>query len=820
VSNVHHQSASVIDPVCGMKVIPEKARGTVEYKGQSYYFCASSCAQKFQVDPEKYLQPHRPSGLIQLGGVKAAGVPTSAGPMHSSHPAADAAASHQHEGHAASPGPTSHTRTKIEYVCPMDPEVLSDKPGACPICGMALEPRTPPIDAAPDENAELRSMTLRFWVSVMLAGPLVAVSMVQMFTGKNSLPLLGGIAPYWNWIQLVLATPAVLWCGWPLLERGWRSFVTRHLNMFSLIAVGIGAAYLYSAVATIEPNIFPPSFRGMNGQPDVYFEVAAAITALVLLGQVMELRARAHTSAAIRSLLDLSPRTARLIQADGSESEVSLTDVHPGDVLRVRPGEKIAVDGTVLEGKSAVNESMITGESIPVEKEPGSRVIGATLNSTGSFTMRAERVGSETLLAQIVRMVTEAQRSRAPIQRVADVAAAYFVPAVFAAAVVAFAVWAFIGPAPRFAHALIAAVAVLIIACPCALGLATPMAIMVGAGRGASVGVLIKNAEALETMESVDTLVVDKTGTLTKGRPELVYIAALSSFNEDKVLALAASAERNSEHPLGQAIVRAADGRSLPPSPSSDFRSFTGAGIQAIVEGKLITIGSQKLFYETGIAIDSTLKQADQMRRDGQVVIFVAVDRKPAALLGIADPMKTTTPEALQALQKEHVHVIMLTGDHQATAEAVARKLGLHEFRAEVSPHQKLEIVKRLQGEGRKVAMAGDGINDAPALAQADVGIAMGNGTDVAIESASITLVRGDLRGILRARRLSKATLRTIRQNLFFAFIYNALGIPIAAGVLYPFLGILLSPMLAAAAMSFSSVSVIANSLRLRKVEL
>ena len=812
--NVQHQDASVIDPVCGMKVIPEKARGTVEYKGQSYYFCASSCAQKFQVDPEKYLQPLPPSGLTQLGGVKATGVPTSAGPMHSSHPATDTATSHRHEAHA------SHTRAKIEYICPMDPEVLSDKPGACPICGMALEPRTPAIDAAPDENAELRSMTLRFWISVVLAGPLVAVSMVQMFTAKDSLPLLGGAAPYWNWIQLVLATPAVLWCGWPLLERGWRSFVSRHLNMFSLIAVGIGAAYLYSGVATITPNIFPASFRGMSGQPDVYFEVAAAITALVLLGQVMELRARAQTSAAIRSLLDLSPKTARRIQADGSECEVSLTEVHLGDVLRVRPGEKIPVDGTVFEGKSAVNESMITGESIPVEKEPGSRVIGATLNSTGSFTMRAERVGSETLLAQIVRMVSEAQRTRAPIQRVADVAAAYFVPAVFAAAVVAFAVWAFIGPAPRFAHALIAAVAVLIIACPCALGLATPMAIMVGAGRGASVGVLIRNAEALETMERVDTLVVDKTGTLTTGRPELVYIAALSSFNEDKVLALAASAERNSEHPLGQAIVRAADARGLPPSPSSDFRSFTGAGIQAIVEGKLITIGSQKLFYETGIAIDSTLKQADQMRRDGQVVIFVAVDRKPAALLGIADPMKATTPEALQALQKEHVAVIMLTGDHQATAEAVARNLGLHEFRAEVSPQQKLEIVTRLQGEGRKVAMAGDGINDAPALAQADVGIAMGNGTDVAMESASITLLRGDLRGILRARRLSKATLRTIRQNLFFAFIYNALGIPIAAGVLYPFLGILLSPMLAAAAMSFSSVSVIANSLRLRKAQL
>jgi Cu+-exporting ATPase len=701
----------------------------------------------------------------------------------------------------------------------MDPEVVSDKPGPCPICGMALEPRTVTLEASPEENAELRMMSRRFWVSVVLALPLVAVSMAEMLTGRGA-AWFAAMAFYWNWAQLALATPAVLWCGWPLLERGFRSFVSFRLNMFSLIAVGVAAAFAYSVVATLAPGVFPASFRGMSGKPDVYFEVAAAIVALVLLGQVMELRARAQTSAAIRALLDLSPKIAHRITATGADSDVPLSEVHVGDRLRVRPGEKVPVDGTLLEGKSAVDESMITGESIPVEKQPGAKAIGATLNTTGSFVMRAERVGSETLLAQIVRMVSEAQRSRAPIQRVADVAAAYFVPAVFAAAVATFIVWAWIGPAPRMAHALVASVAVLIIACPCALGLATPMSIMVGTGRGAAAGILIKNAEALEAMEKINTLVVDKTGTLTEGRPELVNLVPLNGFAEDEILALVASAERSSEHPLAQAIVRAAEKRRFPLEASSGFHSFTGGGIQATVRGMPVVIGNETLFSQLHLPLNGASEQADKMRREGQTVTLAAIGGRPAALLGIADPIKATTPEALQALEKDSVHVIMLTGDSRATAESVASRLGLKNFEAGVSPQRKMEAVKRLQSEGKRVAMAGDGINDAPALAQANVGIAMGTGTDVAMESGDITLVKGDLRGILRARRLSEATLRNIRQNLFFAFIYNALGIPIAAGVLYPFLGILLSPMLAAAAMSFSSVSVISNALRLRSAKL
>ena len=804
-NQTENQAATVVDPVCGMKVVPEKAKAKGEHKGQSYYFCCPGCAQKFQADPEKYLAPPKPAGLIQLGGKAVPSASSHAGSEHTNANSLTAAT------RPAAPG-------KVEYICPMDPEVLSDKPGACPICGMALEPRTLSSEAGPEDDTELRMMSRRFWISVVLALPLVTVSMAQMFTGPDA-PWFSAIAAYWNWVQLALATPAVLWCGWPLLERGWKSFLTRHLNMFSLIAVGIVAAYSYSLAATLMPGIFPSSFRGMTGRPDVYFEVGAAITSLVLLGQVLELRARARTSAAIHALLDLSPKIAHRV-ANETESDVLLGEVQVSDVLRVRPGEKIPVDGTVLEGKSAVDESMITGESLPVDKEPDAKVIGATLNTTGAFTMRAERVGSETLLAQIVRMVSEAQRSRAPIQRIADVAAAYFVPAVFAAALITFVVWAWIGPAPRMAHALLAAVAVLIIACPCALGLATPMSIMVGTGRGAAAGVLIKKAEALESMEKIDTVVVDKTGTLTEGKPELVHVVPLGSFDENEVLALVASAEQNSEHPLARAVVRAAEKRGLPMRPSTGFRSVTGAGIEAIVDGKSITIGNQRLFYELGIAVDSTLQQAEKMRRDGQTVTLAAINRKPAALLGIADPMKATTPEALQALRKEGVHVMMLTGDNQVTAEAIAVRLGLQEFRAEVSPQQKLEVVRKLQAEGRKVAMAGDGVNDAPALAQADVGIAMGTGTDVAIESGDITLVKGDLRGIVRARRLSEATMRNIRQNLFFAFVYNALGIPIAAGVLYPFLGVLLSPMLAAAAMSLSSVSVISNALRLRRVKL
>jgi Cu+-exporting ATPase len=804
---MENQTATFVDPVCGMKVAPEKARAKAEYEGQSYYFCCTGCAQKFQLDPEKYLAP-KCSGLIQLSGMSA--------PPQSSHRPSHPAAHSTPMLPASGSGVVSD---KVEYICPMDPEVLSDKPGPCPICGMALEPRTVSLEAGPEENAELRMMSRRFWVSVVLALPLVAVSMVEMFTGPDA-TWFATIAPYWNWVQLALATPAVLWCGWPLLERGFASFVTRNLNMFSLIAVGVTAAFGYSVVATVVPGIFPASFRGMSGHPDVYFEVAAAIVALVLLGQVMELRARAQTSAAIRALLDLSPKIAHRVSAGGADSDVPLSDVRVGDQLRVRPGEKVPVDGKLVEGKSSVDESMITGESMPVEKRPGAKVIGATLNTTGSFVMRAERVGSETLLAQIVRMVSEAQRSRAPIQRVADVAAAYFVPLVFVAAALTFAVWAWVGPAPRMAHALVAAVAVLIIACPCALGLATPMSIMVGTGRGAAVGVLIKNAEALETMEKVNTLVVDKTGTLTQGRPELVNLVPLNGFAEDEVLLLAASAERNSEHPLAQAVVRAAEQRKFPLQASSGFQALAGSGIQATVKGRAVVIGNEKLFSRLHLPLNGAGEQAEALRREGQTVTWAAIDGKPAALLGIADPMKATTPEALHALQQERVHVIMLTGDSRATAESVASRLRLDDFEAEVSPEQKLEVIRKLQAEGKRVAMAGDGINDAPALAQADVGIAMGNGTDVAIESGDITLVKGDLRGILRARRLSEATLRNIRQNLFFAFIYNALGIPIAAGVLYPFLGVLLNPMIAAAAMSFSSVSVITNALRLRRVKL
>jgi Cu+-exporting ATPase len=804
VSQTENKTTTFVDPVCGMKVAPEKARATLDHRGQSYYFCCTGCAQKFQSDPEKYLAP-KPPGLIQLGGMTA--------PAQPSHMASHAPA------HMASGSQHKALQGKVEYTCPMDPEVVSDKPGPCPICGMALEPRTLTSEADPEENAELRMMSRRFWVSVVLALPLVAASMAEMFTGRDA-AWFAAIAPYWNWVQLALATPAVLWCGWPLLERGWRSFVTLRLNMFSLIAVGVTAAFVYSVVATVAPGVFPASFLGMSGTPDVYFEVAAAIVALVLLGQVMELRARAQTSAAIRALLDLSPKVAHRIVAGGADSDVPLSDVRVGDELRVRPGEKVPVDGVVLEGNSSVDESMITGESMPVEKEPGAKVIGATLNTTGSFVMRAQRVGSETLLAQIVKMVSEAQRSRAPIQRVADVAAAYFVPAVFAAALLTFIVWAWVGPAPRMAHALVASVAVLIIACPCALGLATPMSIMVGTGRGAAAGVLIRNAEALEAMEKIDTLVVDKTGTLTQGRPELMNLTPLNGFAEDEVLLLVASAERNSEHPLAQAVVRAAEKRGLPLRKSTGFQSFTGSGVQATVETQRVIVGNEKLFSQLHIPLDGVTERAIELRRSGQTVALAAIDGKPAALLGIADPIKPTTPEALQALQAEGIQVIMLTGDSRTTAETVAANLRLKDFEAEVSPQRKLEVIKQLQSAGKRVAMAGDGINDAPALAQANVGIAMGTGTDVAMESGAVTLVKGDLRGVLRARRLSEATLHNIRQNLFFAFIYNALGIPVAAGVLYPFLGILLSPMLAAAAMSFSSVSVISNALRLRRVKL
>ena len=696
----------------------------------------------------------------------------------------------------------------------MDPEVRQQGAGACPKCGMALEPR----DAPAEDNAELRDMTRRFWVSTALAAPVFVMAMGSEFAPDFAARLIS--APALQWIELALATPVVLWGGWPFFVRGWQSIVNRSLNMFTLIALGVGIAWIYSMVATLAPGIFPPGLRMANGMIAVYFEAAAVITALVLLGQVLELRARSRTGAAIKMLLGLAPKTARIVRADGHEEDIPLEQVKPGDRLRVRPGEKVPVDGVVAEGASAIDESMVTGEPIPVEKHQGDRVIGATVNGTGGLLMLAERVGSDTLLAQIVRMVSEAQRSRAPIQRLADLVAGYFVPAVVAVAVLTFAVWSTWGPEPRLAHAIINAVAVLIIACPCALGLATPMSIMVGTGRGATLGVLIKNAEALEVMEKIDTLVCDKTGTLTVGKPRLTGVVAANGFREDDILQLGASLERASEHPLAAAIVGGAVERKLQLLPVTDFQSETGKGVRGNVGGKTVAIGNRKLLESLNIDPGALDEQAAKRRAEGETVMYVTIENKPAGLLGVADPIKDSTPGAIRALREEGVKIVMLTGDNRATAEAVARELGIDRVIAEVLPGQKTEVIRQLQAEGRVVAMAGDGINDAPALALAQVGIAMGTGTDVAMESAGVTLVKGDLRGIVRARRLSRATMRNIRQNLFFAFIYNALGVPIAAGVLYPFFGLLLSPMIAAAAMSFSSVSVVTNALRLNRVKL
>ncbi len=711
--------------------------------------------------------------------------------------------------------PTAPTVARVEYTCPMHPRIVRSEPGACPICGMALEPRT--ISAVEEENPELRNMTRRFWVSTVLTLPLLASVMGDMLPGQ---PLRHLVSPrVAAWAQLVLATPVVLWGGWPFFVRGWQSLVHRSLNMFTLIALGTGLAYAYSVAATLAPGLFPAAFR-MHGEVGLYFEAAAVITVLVLLGQVLELRARSQTSGAIRALLGLAPRTARRVRADGGEEDVALDAVQVGDRLRVRPGEKVPVDGVLVEGTSAVDESMVTGEAIPVEKTAGDRVIGGTVNGTGGFVMRAERVGRETLLAQIVQMVSEAQRSRAPIQRLADLVAAWFVPAVVFVAVVSAIVWASVGPEPRAAFAIVNAVAVLIIACPCALGLATPMSIMVGTGRGAAAGVLIKNAEALEVMERVDTLVVDKTGTLTEGKPKLVTAEPAAGFEETELLGLAAGIERGSEHPLAAAIVAGATARGIAVAPSEEFKSVTGKGVVGRVSGRAVALGNRRLMEDLGVTLGGLIERAEKLRGEGQTVMFVAVDRSPAGLVGVADPIKASTPEALELLRASRLRIVMLTGDSRATAEAVARRLGITEIEAEVLPEQKIAVVKRLQAEGRKVAMAGDGVNDAPALAQATVGIAMGTGTDVAMQSADVTLVKGDLRGIVRARRLSQATMRNIRQNLFFAFVYNALGVPIAAGVLYPWLGILLSPIIASAAMSLSSVSVIGNALRLRRVPL
>jgi Cu+-exporting ATPase len=717
---------------------------------------------------------------------------------------------------ALEPAAIALPETRTEYTCPMHPEIVRDAPGDCPICGMALEPTTVMLEEGP--NPELVDMTRRFWVSLALTAPVFLSAMADLIPGRP----LEEIASVRTlvWLQLVLATPVVLWGGKPFFERGWASVVSRNFNMFTLIAIGTGVAYLYSLVATVVPGIFPDAFRAADGGVAVYFEAAAVIITLVLLGQVLELKARSQTSSAIKALLGLAPKTARLVRPDGAEEDVPLEQVQPGDRLRVRPGEKVPVDGVVLEGASAVDESMITGEPIPAEKAAGDRVTGATVNGTGGFVMEAQRVGGDTLLAQIVQMVSEAQRSRAPIQRLADVVAGIFVPAVVAAAVVTFVVWAFFGPEPSLAFAVINAVAVLIIACPCALGLATPMSVMVGTGRGAAAGVLIKNAEALEVLEKVDTLVVDKTGTLTEGRPRVSALVAAAGVEEGELLGLAASLERGSEHPLAGAILAAAAERDLALEPVSDFGSVTGEGVSGQVVGRRVALGNRRLMERLEVDLADLADRAEEMRGQGETVMYVALDQSAAGLIAVADPIKESTAEAIGLLRGEGVEIVMLTGDTRTTAEVVARRLGLERFEAEVLPDGKVEVVKRLQAEGRIVAMAGDGINDAPALAQAQVGIAMGSGTDVAMESAGVTLIKGDLRGIVRSRRLSRATMANIRQNLFWAFAYNSLGVPLAAGVLYPLFGLLLSPMIAAAAMSFSSVSVIGNALRLRSLEL
>ncbi|WFU24801.1 heavy metal translocating P-type ATPase [Bradyrhizobium sp. CB1717] len=763
-------AGKVKDPVCGMTVDPATSKHRFEHHGETFHFCSAGCRTKFAADPAKYLakgkapEPEMPAGTI--------------------------------------------------YTCPMHPEIRQVGPGTCPICGMALEPEVASLETGP--NPELADMTRRFWIGGVLALPAVVLEMGGHLAGPHN----------WidqtlsNWIQLVFATPVVLWAGWPFFVRGWQSLVTRNLNMFTLIAMGTGVAYVYSVLGTVTPQIFPATFRGHGGAVAIYFEAAAVITVLVLLGQVLELRARDATSGAIKALLQLAPKTARRVDADGSEHEVEIDTLHAGDRLRVRPGEKVPVDGIILEGRSSLDESLVTGESMPVTKETGAKVIAGTLNQSGSFIMRADKVGRETLLSQIVQMVADAQRSRAPIQRLADQVAGWFVPAVIAVAVAAFAAWAWFGPEPRLAFGLVAAVSVLIIACPCALGLATPMSIMVGVGRGAQAGVLIKNAEALERMEKIDTLVVDKTGTLTEGKPKVVGIVPAAGFAEDDILRIAATVERASEHPLADAIVRAAKERQLALGQVEQFDSPTGKGATGKVDGKTVVLGNARYLSSIGIDTGTLDAEAERLRGDGATVINMAIDGRLAGLFAIADPVKASTPEALKALAGEGIKVIMLTGDNRTTAEAVARRLGIAEVEAEVLPDQKSAVVTKLQKAGRSVAMAGDGVNDAPALAAAEVGIAMGTGTDVAMESAGVTLLKGDLVGIVRARKLSQATMSNIRQNLFFAFIYNAAGIPIAAGILYPTFGVLLSPIIAAAAMALSSVSVVGNALRLRATRL
>lgn len=798
------------DPVCGMEVDPSSAAGKSSYRGEMVYFCSLKCKERFDKNPETFV----------AGEKKQKVEPSRKGAIYTCpmHPEVlqEGPGSCPKCGMALEPAEPPIPVAKTEWTCPMHPEIIQDIPGSCPICGMALEPRTSlPVE---EENPELIDMTRRFRVSAALTVPLVIIVMGPMIPGFT---LEGFVSrELLRWLELILAAPVVLWGGWPFFVRGVQSVVNRSPNMFTLIGLGVSVAYIYSLVAALVPEIFPVSFRSETGEVAAYFEAAAVITTLVLLGQVLELKARSQTGAAIKALLGLAPNTARRMREDGTEEDVPLDFVLPGDRLRVRPGEKIPVDGVVVEGASSVDESMLTGEPIPVEKQPNDRLIGATINGTGSLIMRAEKVGAETLLSQIVRMVAEAQRSRAPIQKLADTVAGYFVQVVIAIAALTFVVWAWIGPEPRFAYALVNAVAVLIIACPCALGLATPMSIMVATGKGATMGVLFKNAESIEVMRQVNTLVVDKTGTLTVGKPKLIDVLPLQGFDEKTLLYYAAGLERGSEHPLAEAIVRGAEERKVDLVKTESFQSVSGKGVIGKINGHTVALGNIKLLEDLGINPGELAAKAEEMRSEGQTVMFVVMDGKIAGLLGVADPIKETTLEAIQKLHEEGVKVVMLTGDSRTTANAVAKKLGIDEVLAEILPDQKAENVKRLQAEGRVVAMAGDGINDAPALAQAQVGIAMGTGTDVAMKSAGVTLVKGDLRGIMRARLLSRLTMQNIKQNLFFAFAYNALGIPIAAGVLYPFFGILLSPMIAAAAMSFSSVSVISNALRLRRIRL
>ncbi len=804
----------ILDPVCGMVVNPETAAGTTEYQGSPYWFCGKSCLVKFQAAPERY---------IKTGEKEIAAVPAKdqAGPGSEftcpMHPEilTRAPGPCPKCGMALEPLTIAPPVARTEYTCPMHPEIVRDAPGACPICGMALEPRTVTKDA---QNPELTDMTRRFWTALMLSVPILLLMIGDFLPGMLVQHLIGNRLV--TWIEFALATPVVLWAGWPLFARGWASLIHRSLNMFTLIAMGAGTAYVYSVIATFAPNIFPPSFRGAGGEVAIYFEPAAIIVTLVLLGQVLELRARSQTSSALRSLLGLAPRSARVLRDSGAEEDLPLDQVAIGFRLRVRPGESVPVDGVVVEGSSSIDESMITGEPIPVEKSAGAKVTGGTVNGTGGFVMKAERIGADTVLAHIVRLVGEAQRTRAPIQRIADVVASYFVPVVIGVALITFALWAIYGPEPRFAHAIVNAVAVLIIACPCALGLATPMSIMVGTGRGASAGVLIRNAEALETLQKVDTLVVDKTGTLTEGKPRLATVLCVDGQSEDELLRLAASLEKASEHPLASSIVSGAVAKGITLASVSGFQSITGKGITGTVDGHKVMAGNAKLFEEQSIPSAPLEAKLGDLRSRGETVIFIAVDDKAAGLIGVSDPIKQSTAEAIRMLHAEKIKIVMITGDNRQTAEAVAGQVGIDQIQADVLPDQKSEAVKKLQAEGRIVAMAGDGVNDAPALAQAQVGIAMGTGTDVAMESAGVTLVKGDLRGIVRALRLSRATMRNIRQNLLFAFLYNVLGVPVAAGILYPFFGILLSPMIASAAMTFSSVSVIANALRLRKVVL